>query len=109
MKILREFLEQTDDNEVKSIGGLAVSFYKQNKNKVSPSEREDFQQDIILCILETKNKFDPSKGTFGNLLGWELRTLLHSIITRYVGVKMSFRQFSKFKQENRELSISSLQ
>ena len=108
MKILMEFMENTEDLEIRNAAGLVFDFYKNNKSKIPFDEREDFQQDIILCVLNTRKKYDPQKGTLFSLLCWELKTVLHDLISKYAGIRMSFRQYRKFKEENRVLLLYSL-
>lgn len=108
MNMLAEFMENTDDLEIKSTAGLVFDFYKHNKSKIPFDEREDFQQDIILCVLRARKKYDPKKGTLFSLLCWELKPLLNDLISKYVGIRMNCRQYQKFKKENRALIVCSL-
>ena len=108
MNILKEFMESNEDPVIKSSIGLVVNFYNSNKKMISFNEREDFQQDIILCILRSRQKYDPSIGDFPKLLCWDLRTVLHDVISRYTGIRMSTRQYFKFKENNRAIMICSL-
>lgn len=108
MNILKEFMESNEDPVIKSSIGLVVNFYNLNKKMIPFDEREDFQQDIILCILRSRKKYNPSIGDFPKLLCWDLRTVLYDIISRYTGIRMSRRQYSKFKEKNRVIMLCPL-
>lgn len=108
MHILKEFMEDTQDPVIRSSIGLVINFYKANKKMIPFDEREDFQQDIILCILRSREKYDQSIGAFSSLLCWDLRSVLYDIISKYTGIKMSKRQYLKFKEENGVLVLYSL-
>lgn len=39
------------------------------RHRLSPAEREDIQQELILDLLEHRNQFDPTKGSAGTFTG----------------------------------------
>lgn len=110
MNILREFVCETKDENIKKCIPLILGFYKGNKRLISESEKEDFQQDIILTVLEANSNYDKNKGSFATYLLWCFKTLKQNIISKYTGIRMNYYQYrNNFKKEKKPLRIYSLE
>ena len=105
MKILNEFISSNTDPVIKTSSGLIINFYNEHKKMIPAGELDDFQQDIILCVLKSRQKYDPSIGVFPKMLCWDLRVVLHDVISKYTGIKMSRRQYPKFKKDEGALML----
>lgn len=105
MKILNEFISSNTDPVIKTSSGLIINFYNEHQKMIPKGELDDFQQDIILCVLKSRQKYDPSIGAFPKMLCWDLRSVLHDVISKYTGIKMSRRQYPKFKKDEGTLML----
>lgn len=109
MNMLQSFIDNSSDEVIKSYKNMIMNFYCTHRKKISKSEWEDFQQDIICCILVFRDKFDETKSDFSTFMSYQFQELLQNIITKYTGIKMNYYQYNKFKQDNKKLVILSLE
>lgn len=98
MQLIKNFLKDTDDNRIKESESTIIWFYKENLSLIPKDEIEDFEQDIILTILESIKKYNSEKGKFSTYLMWNFKTYKQSLITRFTGIKMNYKQCKDLKK-----------
>ena len=98
MNILNEFIENSDNEFIKSSKSTILWFYKTNYNLMSKDEREDFAQDIILIVLNALKRYDFTKAKFGTYLTWTFKSYKNDMITKFTGIKVTEEEFYKMRK-----------
>lgn len=91
MSILEKFIDDSDDPNIKEAKNTIMWFYHNNKKLIPDYYIEDFEQDIILTVLESLEKYSLQKGKFSTYLTWCFKTYRQKIITQTTGIKISYR------------------
>lgn len=91
MNLLDDFFKTTDNQNIINAKSTITYFYNTNKKFIQKYLIEDFEQDIILIILESLQKYDESKGSFSTMLNWEFKSYKQNIITKNTGIKINYR------------------
>lgn len=106
MRLLKEFIKEYNKSYIHECSFSIYKFYKDYKKLIPRDELEDFQQDIIIAILNTEKVWDASKGKFVTLLLFYLKKITNSIITKYTGITVSDFLYNKFVKDNCPIKIT---
>ena len=68
------------------------------RHGLSPAEREDFQQELMLDLLEHRHKFDPAKGSPGTFTGMVSKHRAVELLDGLIKQRMRFADFSSASQ-----------
>lgn len=99
MQLLKEYIKSVDNTYVKESRSTILWFFMTNYQTIPKEEIEDFEQDIIMVILEALEKYDPNKGKFNTFLSWRLRLYKKDLITRFTGIKLTGDEYIKRKKK----------
>lgn len=113
MNYINEYFFQKHNDEFdeyRSICGKMAKLYVRKKRKLlsTKDEIKDLQQDTILCFCEAMNEFDENKGHFLGLYSYKLKTLEQSFVSRYCGIGMSYQDYLKEKENNKDIIINKM-
>lgn len=106
MKLLKEFIKEYDKSYIQECSFSIYKFYKDYKKLIPRDELEDFQQDIIMAILNAEKIWDRNKGQFITILLFYLKKINNKTITKYTGIYVNERMYAKSVRDNCPIKIT---
>jgi DNA-directed RNA polymerase specialized sigma24 family protein len=83
-----------------------------SRHGLSPAEREDFQQELMLDLLQHRGQFDPSKGSPGTFTGLVSKNRAVELLDALIKQRVRFTDFgaaSKMMRAANDAEISASQ